>query len=312
MFEIDTIEKSNKTVLITGCAGFIGEILIKQVTKKGYNVLGIDILEPEDVLEQKNFSYIKLDVLSSELKKLNFTGSIDWLIHLGGISSSRLCAEKPELAYNVNVQGSINLLALLKQKNQRPHVVLASSSEVYGIRDPLKHLTEKNGLFGNTPYAYSKRAAESVWRYFSELYGFNWTIFRFSNTYGRKNAQQGYVVEYLLDCAINNTEPDIRTPEVVNQFLFVKDHIESYLKLLEKPIQGIYNVAGKDFLRIDDLYKKIKDLVAKEISDKAETKQGERGIVLETQKIESDLNWKPKYSLEDGITVMLNQWRETM
>ena len=177
-----------KWVLITGCSGFIGFNLINALVVKGFHVIGLDVTEPTFDIDGDSFIFRKIDLLHLQIADIVDNYTISWLIHLAGISSSKLAAEKPDLTYNVNVQGSINILSAFKNSAIKPHVILPSSSEVYGVRKEIVPLSEEAQLLGNSPYAFSKIQAEKSWQYFAELFHFKWTILRFSNTYGRKDS----------------------------------------------------------------------------------------------------------------------------
>lgn len=292
-------------ILITGSSGFIGKKLVKKLLDLKFNVIGLDTVDFDFGTDSNQFLFKKVNLLSLDISELIENHQIDWVIHLAGISSSKVCYEQPEFAFNVNVQGSINILNQFKSQANKPHIILASSSEVYGRREKITPIREEELLNGNTPYALTKISAETAWRYYAETYGMKWTILRFSNTYGRTDSHEGYIVEYLIDKCLKNESPRINTPNAVNHFLFVNDHIDAYLKVIETNKPGIYNIAGPEFISIGDLYEKIKKLIEEKKFQNFSTNEENYGIVLSTEKARTVLDWEAKYTLNDGLREIL-------
>ena len=103
-------------------------------------------------------------------------------------------------------------------------------------------------------------------------------------------------------------DPDIKTHTSVNQFMYVDDHISSYLKLLENPVQGFFNIGGSDYIKIIDLYQKVRNILRNEetINENIDTEV--KGIALNTNKAKRILKWSPKFSLDEGIRELINKW----
>ena len=106
---------------------------------------------------------------------------------------------------------------------------------------------------------------------------------------------------------MNNEVTDIRTPYSVNHFLFVADHINAYLQVLATGSSGIFNIAGPDFLTISELYQKIKSYFTKDSHTLSPHMYPTGGIVLNTDKARKELNWSPKFTIDEGIQELLKK-----
>lgn len=188
------VKLKNKTILITGCAGFIGSNMTDCLLAQGYRVIGIDNLSGSSLtnlsaaLKNKRFSFEKIDCLDK--KKLGrFCGKkIDIFLHLAAykipLYSSAL------LTLKVNTQGTENILELA-MKN-RAKVIFSSTSDVYGKSPVMPFSEDSDLLLGNTrikrwAYAVSKIFDEHLILAYAKDYRLPFIILRYFNTYGPRH-----------------------------------------------------------------------------------------------------------------------------
>jgi nucleoside-diphosphate-sugar epimerase len=127
---------TGKTVLVTGCAGFIGSHLTEQLLQDGNRVVGVDNLSSgvrenmSSFISDDNFFFLEIDINDPELESV-ISEDIDTVYHLAAIASIKLSTEDPFLVHRVNVDGTLSILELARRRNSK-RFVLSSSAAVYG------------------------------------------------------------------------------------------------------------------------------------------------------------------------------------
>lgn len=181
----------NKSVLVTGGAGFIGSHLVERLVALGARVTVLDNCSTGRVDNlQSCFSHITMvhgDVCMREDVDVAMRGQ-DVVFHLAAFISVPQSIKHPQQCYATNVQGTCNVLEFAVAHHVA-HVVFSSSSAVYGLRsDICDELTPTNPC---SPYAESKLVGEQLCSYFSQRYGIDTTCLRYFNVYGERQNPQG-------------------------------------------------------------------------------------------------------------------------
>lgn len=182
----------NRTILVTGCAGFIGSHVCENLLKDTNNIIyGIDNLDPyydvqlkrkniDILLKYPNFKFHQEDIVNTtKISEISF----DKVIHLASMAGVRYSIENPQKYIDVNVKGFINILEQCV-KNNRPHIVYASSSSVYGMNKKIPFSEEDKISTCNSPYACSKLMMEVLARTYNQIYGLTSIGLRFFTVYG--------------------------------------------------------------------------------------------------------------------------------
>lgn len=177
-----------KKILVTGGAGYIGSVLIRQLLEKDYKVRVLDILNfgGESIVElfnNPNFEFQKGDVrIKSDLEKA--IEGVDAIVNLAAIVGDPACAKEPEVAKETNYEASMNLYMMANDKGVKQFVFASTCSNYGKMADPTKYITEKSELAPVSLYAETKVATEKF------LLGQNKsnickpTCLRFSTVYG--------------------------------------------------------------------------------------------------------------------------------
>lgn len=215
---------ANKTVLITGAAGFIGSHLVDQALAFGARVIGVDNLitgrrvNLTAALQNPNFRFLEanvslpttsyLDNFLDELKLSEPTfAKIDLVLHFASPASPPAYQNSPVETYLVNSSGTHNLLTYLQEKSPETRFLFASTSEIYG--DPLVH-PQKEDYFGNVNpngerscYDEAKRLGETICGVFTRNYQMDVRIVRIFNTYGpRMRYDDGRILPNFINQAL--------------------------------------------------------------------------------------------------------------
>ena len=236
--------KKNNTILVTGAAGFIGFSLIRKIYEKNpkSKVIGIDNLnEYYDVnLKKKRlallkkkygFKNFKIDLVNNnKLSKflIKFKPSI--IIHLAAQAGVRYSLKNPRSYINSNIVGTFNLLENLKQIKPK-HILIASTSSVYGLRKKGKFKEIDKTDHQLSLYAATKKSIENIAHSFSYNFKINITLFRFFTVYGPWGRPD--MALYKFTKGINTS----RAVEVFNKgdmwrdFTYIDDLVESIFRL---------------------------------------------------------------------------------
>jgi dTDP-glucose 4,6-dehydratase len=300
---------TEKTILITGGAGFIGSHLAQRLLADGNRVIVVDNLVTgsfkniEHLEANDNFLFIEHNV--SEY--FSVAEKLDWVMHLASPASP---VDFEKLAIPILKVGSLgthNALGLAKEKNAK--FFLASTSEVYG--DPLVH-PQPESYFGNVNpigprgvYDESKRFAESITMAYHHKHGIDTRIVRIFNTYGpRMRVDDGRVVCSLLCQALNNQDLTIcGDGSQTRSFQYIDDLIEGFIRLMSANYNGPVNIGNPNEFTICQLAQKIIDITGAKSQLKFiemqqdDPKRRKPDISLAKEL----LSWEPQVQLEDGL-----------
>jgi nucleoside-diphosphate-sugar epimerase len=243
-----------KTILITGCAGFIGTNLIKRLLKEtDCKIIGIDNLltspEPRGFSgeELARYTFLKWDIVK-DANLVDSLPKIDEIYHLASIASPPKYRKYPIETMDVNIFGTKNILDLAVKHGAK--FLLTSTSEVYG--DPLEH-PQKESYYGNVNtvgerscYDESKRCAETYVYEYRRKYGGDFKICRIFNTYGpHMDIDDGRVVTNIIKQAMCNRPVLIcGDGKQTRSFCYIDDLLDGILSLMDSPEVGPINLGN--------------------------------------------------------------------
>jgi UDP-glucuronate 4-epimerase len=186
---------TDKAILVTGAAGFIGFHVAQRLLTAGHDVVGLDSVngyyDPKlkearlDILKrQPNFTFAKLDLADREPTRALFARQrFPIVIHLAAQAGVRYSLENPHAYIDANIEGFLNVLEGCRH-NGCKHLLFASSSSVYGANTKLPFSVQDNVDHPISLYAASKKANELMAHAYSHLYGIPSTGLRFFTVYG--------------------------------------------------------------------------------------------------------------------------------
>jgi len=317
-------------VVVTGVTGFIGSNLAKKLVELGHRVFGVTRhcasrnLKPiEEILD--SMILLTADItdpmsISQVLKSAN----PDYICHLAALTPVRLSFEKPFEYERTNYLGTMAIVyATMKLPDyEERKIILASTAEVYGFhKEEEKPLKESASLNPSSPYAVSKAAADMYVRMASQVYNLNCVVLRPVNSYGRR-FETRFVVEYVITSMLRRENVYVGAPESVREYMYVDDHVNAYLRAIEKGKKGeAYNVATGKGIKNRHLVEKIAEQVG---YDKNSIVFGsyppgyplrpimsdQPYIVLDSTKAKRELDWRPRVSLNEGLQKTIEYWRD--
>ena len=310
----------NKSFLITGASGMIGSYVanVLKVLNDEYN-MNIKILLnvrdenklSDELLNDSNVTIIKQDV--SEI--FNIDSPIDYIVHAASPASPKIMKDYPFETNVANTVGTYNTLILAKEKNVEGYLFV-SSREIYGEpMDGVEVFTE-DGLLGQVNplvprngYAEGKKAAENMCVGIHDEYGINTKILRLAHTYGPgMSIYDGRVQADFLNNVINNQDIIMKSDgSSVRTYTYISDAVNALFKVLLSSNDIVYNVSDDKEVSIKDLAnvlvslsensKLVMDIDNTLSKGSASFKKG----ILSNEKIKKELNWYPKYNIEEGF-----------
>lgn len=300
-----------KKILVTGGNGFIGNSLIPELFKQDFEVFSL-----QNRPITSNGDSLKATILSCDLKdaltvrKLIRKITPDAVIHLAATSPVGYSYEHPQEVMQSNLLGTINLAeACLHEIPDVKQFLFASTSETYGNGPNPKK--EEMALNPNSPYAVSKLACEKYLNYLYAAYKFPATILRNFNTYGRTR-NTNYVVERAIwQMTQGSSEILMGDPTPTRDFIYVADHISSYLSCLgnDEAIGEVFNFCTGRSVSIKELVELISDLVGfkGKISWHRAPKRplDIQMLIGDYSKAKRKLGWAPRYTLEEGLKLTI-------
>ncbi|MFW3355549.1 dTDP-glucose 4,6-dehydratase [Aliarcobacter butzleri] len=326
---------ANKTILVTGCAGFIGSNFVPYFLEKypDYNLVNLDLLtyagDLENLKECENnprYKFIKGDICNRELVEFIFSEyDIKGVIHFAAESHVDNSIKNPGIFVQTNVNGTYTLVDVAKKywmekpftykeeyKNCRFHHI--STDEVYGTLslDPNDLFTEKTSYAPNSPYSASKASSDMIVRAYVETFGLNAVITNCSNNYGPKQHDEKLIPTIIRNALLGNPIPIYGDGKNIRDWLYVLDHCKGIDLVYHKGLKGeTYNIGGRNErtnLQIVDrictiLDKRVpKSTSYKELITFVEDRAGhDRRYAIDATKLETELGWKADENFDSGI-----------
>ena len=310
--------------LITGIAGFVGSHLAELLVGKNYEVFGTclacESLENIQSLKKK-IALDECDIKDfDQLSKLVKNILPDQIYHLAAFSSVGKSFEKPLKALEVNLQGTLNLLEILRNSKRKVKLLLVGSADVYGKVEkkdlPIKETLPLNPI---SPYGASKACADILAYQYFNSYGVNVIRVRSFNHTGPRQAK-GFVIpdfaSQIAQIEKGYAKPFIKVgnTEAERDISDVRDIVNGYYLLMKKGKPGeAYNLCSGNSYKIKYLLEYLLNLSEKEI--KVVTSQNRKRptdipiLLGDNSKIKKEVGWKPKIPIIKTLKDTLDFWR---
>ncbi len=234
---------NNKTVLLTGGAGFIGSNLTKRLLELGAKVIAVDNyltgrkVNIQSFLDKDNYFFIQADVSQAVTKYLDSSVKLDLVLHFASPASPPKYQKKPVETYLVNSIATHYLLSYLKETNPQARFIFASTSETYG--DPAIH-PQVETYWGNVNpngkrscYDEAKRLGETISGVFYRDFGLDARIVRIFNTYGpNMDPSDGRVISEFVTQALKKEALTVYgNGSQTRSYCYVDDLVEYILRM---------------------------------------------------------------------------------
>lgn len=313
-----------KTVLLTGAAGFIGHKTAEKLIEKGYEVIGVDNLNDyyditlknyrvENLKKLNGFTFYPIDIEDKKKLKIIFDKhKFDIVYNLAARAGVRYSMENPDIYFSTNVQGSLNLLELVREKDIKKYVLASTSSLYAGQIMPFVESLEVNTPI--SPYAASKKSAEMIAYTYHYLYGVDVSIVRYFTVYGPHSRPDMAQFRFMKWIDTGETIKVFGDGSQARDFTYIDDIAEGTILAGEKSLGfDIINLGGgNNPISISNMISILGKLLGKDA--KIESLPFHKADMKETwadiTKAKKLLNWQPKVSFEEGLERSVKAYRD--
>ena len=293
-------------ILITGGMGFIGLHLVDYLLKKGNKIIVLDNFSNSNKNLIKKIQNKNLRIIEGDVRKIddivNSMKNQEIVIHLAAKISVNESIENPNETFDVNVNGTKNVLKACK-KNNIKKLIVASSAAVYGentSQSKLKEISKTNPI---SPYGESKLLMENEINKFQiKNSNLKCIILRFFNIFGKGQSSEyaGVITKFIEKISTNESIEIFGDGLQERDFISVDDVIESILNAIKNGTGGTYNIGSGKTTTINDLAKVIISISKKNIKishlppKKGDIKFSGADITL----AKNEIKYSPKFNLE--------------
>ena len=309
-----------KTILVTGGAGFIGSHLCERYLREGHRVIVIDNLqttiEPKNItryLKNQNFKFIKQDII----EPISINEKIDWIFNLACSGSYTSYQYDPVHTIKTNTQGVVNVLELARAHGAR--VLQASTSEIYG--DPLEspqketYLGNVNSLGPRACYDEGKRCAETLFMDYHREYGLDVKIIRIFNTYGpNMDINDGRAITNFVVNALSGRDLVIYGDgSHTRSFQYIDDLVAGIDAMMKKnDFIGPVNLGNPGEIAMKKLAETVleKTKSKSKIIFKGNATDDPKRRCPDITLAKRELKWEPKISLSEGLNFTIEYFKK--
>ncbi len=313
-------------ILVTGGAGFIGSAVVRLAVRRGHEVVNLDALtyaaNLENVASVSNsplYSFEQADIRDrAALDRVLDQHKPDAVMHLAAESHVDRSIDGPGAFIETNVTGTYNLLEATraywtragKPEGFRFHHI--STDEVFGSLGETGQFTEDTPYDPRSPYSASKAASDHLVRAWHETYGLPVVLTNCSNNYGPFHFPEKLVPVVILNALHGRPIPVYGDGGNVRDWLYVEDHADALLLVLEKGELGrSYNIGGENEAKNIDLVRTIcaeMDRLRPEnaphdrlITFVTDRPGHDRRYAIDPDRIRNELGWRPSVTVEEGL-----------
>lgn len=303
--------------LITGGAGFIGSHLAELLLNEGHDVVVVDNLNSgrlrniEQLAKFPSFEFKKIDIRDVAKVELAVQGA-DWVFHLAGLADIVPSIENPVEYYQVNVDGTFNMLEASRKAGVKRFIYAASSSS-YGFAKQLP-TPETAAISPEYPYALTKYMGEELVLHWAKVYKLPTLSLRLFNVYGPRSRTSGtygavfgvFLAQKLAGKPFTVVGDGTQTRD----FTFVTDVARAFYAAAKSSASGeAMNVGSDNHYSVNRLV----ELLGGEVTY-IPKRPGEPDCTFaDTTKIKKLIDWKPQVSFEEGVAELIKNidyWRD--
>ncbi len=314
-------------LMVTGGAGFIGSAVVRMALGRGHQVVNVDKLtyagclaNLDPVADAPGYAFEQEDICdAAAMARVLDQHSPDAIMHLAAESHVDRSIDGPGAFIKTNIDGTYTLLQAARgywQDQGRPagfrfhHI---STDEVYGSLGPTGMFTEDTPYDPRSPYSASKAASDHLVRAWHETYGLPVVLTNCSNNYGPYHFPEKLIPVVILNALAGKPLPIYGDGSNVRDWLFVEDHADALLLVVEKGQVGrSYNIGGENERTnlelvttlcgiLDELRPKAEGAYADQITFVTDRPGHDARYAIDPTRIRQELGWRPSVTVEEGL-----------
>jgi dTDP-glucose 4,6-dehydratase len=326
--------KNNKTILVTGGAGFIGSALVRHIINETqHSVVNVDKLtysgnleSLEGIEKSKNYIFKKIDICDeNELQGVFTKNQPDIVMHLAAESHVDRSIDGPSDFIQTNIIGTFNLLEQSKNywqslkgiKKESFRFLHVSTDEVYGdLGGTSDFFSEDTAYDPSSPYSASKASSDHLVRAWYRTYGLPVLITNCSNNYGPCQFPEKLIPHVILNALEGKSLPIYGDGKQIRDWLYVDDHVIALMNVaLNAKVGETYNIGGNNEIQNIEVVRKVCDILDKLVPSKLNGISSFNELItyvkdrpghdlryaINPNKIIKDLNWGPLEVFDSGI-----------
>jgi UDP-glucose 4-epimerase len=292
-------------ILVTGGAGFIGKYLVKSLLENNHNVTIFDNISNSTKNSISSLIEFGAQLIEGDITKpldiLNAVKDHDVVIHLAAKISVSESISNPVETFQVNVDGTRNILAAC-EKNHIKKLIVASSAAVYGESPSNVKLTEKSKTNPISPYGESKMKMEQEIIEFESNHDIDCIILRFFNIFGigQSSEYAGVITKFIEKIKREKPLEIFGDGLQTRDFVAIEDIISSIHNAISCDKSGTYNIASGKSVTIKELAEKMITLSGKKID--IQYLAGKKGDIMNSQadisQAQELMGYSPKFGLD--------------
>lgn len=312
--------------LITGADGFIGSHLTEELVRRGHKVKAfvyynsfnswgwLDTL-PQEIMNE-------IEVFTGDIRDPNGVREamkgVDEVFHLAALIAIPFSYNSPDTYVDTNIKGTLNVLQAARDLDIS-RLFVTSTSEVYGTAQYIP-IDEKHPYQGQSPYSATKIGADRLAESFYRSFNMPITIVRPFNTYGPRQSARAVIPTIITQLLTGKEEVKLGSISPTRDFNYVKDTVNGFIEIAksDKTIGEEINIATQQGISIGQLAEEL----IRQINPKAKIVCDEQRLRPEksevnrllgsNEKITRLTDWKPKYSLEQGLAETIKFFKQNL
>ena len=316
----------DRPTFVTGATGLVGGWLVRRLVALGADVTCLvrDWVPESELVRSgliESTNVVRGDLRDQPLlERVLGEYETDTVINLAAQTIVGIANRNPVSTFETNVGGTWSLLEACRRSPAVRQIVMASSDKAYGEHETLPY-TEDFALQGRHPYDVSKSCGDLITQAYAKTYGLPVGITRCGNFYGGGDLNWNRIVPGTIRSVLRGTPPVIRSDgQYVRDYFYVEDGAAAYLLLAEKMAANrdlcgeAFNFSNESQVTVLELADKILDLMGSDLAPEVrnEATNEIRNQYLCADKARELLDWKPLFTLEEGLERTIMWYRDAL
>ncbi len=314
----------DRPTFITGGTGLVGSWLVKYLLEAGADVVCLvrDWVPQSELVRTRRIERVKVvrgDIQDREtLERVLGEYEINTVIHLAAQTIVTIANRNPISTFETNIAGTWNLLEACRRSPKVKQIVMASSDKAYGDQEILPY-SEITPLQGQHPYDVSKSAADLIAHTYAVSYALPVAITRCGNFYGGGDLNWNRIIPGTIRSILRGHRPLIRSDgEYIRDYFYVEDGAFAYMHLAEQ-LASRPELKGQAFNFSNEIQVTVREIVTRILAlmnsslvpeIRNEVSNEIRHQYLSAEKARKELNWKPLFSLDEGLQKTIDWYKD--